>query len=103
MRIATAIDAVTVGEGIEDLEDLMPLRELDVRFGQGYYLARPDFCFPKVSDTATSAIRSKPQRPRLRPFCTDTSNLLSVSGAAFGSDFDTDDPTGPVLLQRYLQ
>ncbi len=64
VRIARAIDAVTVAEGIEDLDDLMTLRELGVRFGQGYFLARPDFCFPEVSEVAVRAIRSCPQRRR---------------------------------------
>lgn len=64
VRIARAIDAVTVAEGIEDLEDLMTLRDLGVRFGQGYFLARPDFCFPEVTKEAVDAIRAKPQRKR---------------------------------------
>ncbi len=100
VRIATAIDAVTVAEGIEDLEDLMTLRDLGVRFGQGYFLARPDFCFPTVSREATEAIRSRPQRRRLRTSGTDTQNLVPSAGIVIGSADDTDDPTGKMLVAR---
>jgi len=101
VRIAATIDAVTVGEGIEDLDDLMTLRDLGVRFGQGYFLARPDFCFPTVSDAATSAIRSKPQRSRLRINGTEANALIPASdGVPINSADEGDDTTGPILLPR---
>lgn len=98
VRIATTIDAVTVAEGIEDLEDLMTLRDLGVRFGQGYFLARPDFCFPTISDAALEAIRSKPQRARLRTSGTGANVLLGGSSIAAEDEFE--EATGPVVMPR---
>ncbi len=99
VRIATTIDAVTVAEGIEDLEDLMTLRDLGVRFGQGYFLARPDFCFPKVSKAAIDAIRSKPQRARLRTSGTEA-DVLVGEGIPIGSEDDIEETTGQMILPR---
>jgi diguanylate cyclase (GGDEF)-like protein len=47
-RIAEAIDAVIVAEGIETADDLDVLGELGVRYGQGFYLARPGPAFPEL-------------------------------------------------------
>lgn len=41
VRMAYAIGAETVGEGIESAEDLQALRTLGCNRGQGYYLGRP--------------------------------------------------------------
>jgi PAS domain S-box-containing protein len=41
VALARAFDLQTVGEGVEDSETLELLRELDVDFAQGYYIARP--------------------------------------------------------------
>jgi PAS domain S-box-containing protein len=41
VALARAFDLQTVGEGVEDAETLELLRELDVDFAQGYYIARP--------------------------------------------------------------
>jgi diguanylate cyclase (GGDEF)-like protein len=60
VRIAETIDAVTVAEGIESLEDLDTLRDLGARFGQGYFLARPAFEFPKVDEHALAALSARP-------------------------------------------
>lgn len=57
-RIAEAIDAVIVAEGIETLEDLAVLCDLGVRYGQGYFLARPGPPFPRIRSTVRSAVRS---------------------------------------------
>jgi hypothetical protein len=94
----TSIDAVTVAEGIEDLEDLMTLRDLGVRFGQGYYLARPDFGFPEVSKEAAAAIRAKPQRTR--PAATPeegAGNGLALKAGVVSSLALEDDSTGRML------
>ena len=40
-HIAETIDAVMVAEGIEHVEDVVALRDLGLRYGQGYYMARP--------------------------------------------------------------
>lgn len=55
-RIAEAIDAVIVAEGIETIEDLSVLCDLGVRYGQGFYLARPGGPFPNVRSTVKQAI-----------------------------------------------
>lgn len=57
VRIANTIDAETVAEGIEDKDDLLVLRDLGVRFVQGYYFARPDFCFPELNPEAVNALK----------------------------------------------
>ena len=96
VRIATTIDAVTVAEGIEDLDDLMTLRDLGVRFGQGYFLARPDFCFPTISEEAIQAIRSRPQRARVRPSGTEADELISGNVSLE----EIDEQTGRISLPR---
>lgn len=47
-RIAEAINAVIVAEGIERADDLAVLCDLGVGYGQGYLLARPGPPFPEV-------------------------------------------------------
>jgi hypothetical protein len=47
-RIAEAIDAVVVAEGIETPDDLAVLRDLGLRYGQGYFMARPGAPFPEL-------------------------------------------------------
>ncbi len=47
-RIAEAIDAVVVAEGIETPDDLAVLRDLGLRYGQGYFMARPGPPFPDL-------------------------------------------------------
>ncbi len=97
VRIARAIDAVTVAEGIEDLDDLMTLRDLGVRFGQGYFLARPDFCFPEVSKAAVDAIRSKPQRKRPSNTPTEADSPPQASGSAVIELATEEDSTGRIV------
>ncbi len=65
-RIAEAIDAVVVAEGIETAEDLEVLRELGVRYGQGYYLARPGPPFPRLRPTIQRAVKTSRPAPRPR-------------------------------------
>ena len=55
-RIAETIDAVTVAEGIEDIEDVKALRDLGIRFGQGYYFCRPCEGFSSVSTDVKDAV-----------------------------------------------
>jgi diguanylate cyclase (GGDEF)-like protein len=49
-HIAETIDAVMIAEGIEYIEDVVALRDLGLRYGQGYYLARPGPGFPTLRD-----------------------------------------------------
>jgi hypothetical protein len=55
-RIAEAIDAVIVAEGIETEDDLQVLCELGVRYGQGYFLARPGPPFPRLGQQVKQAL-----------------------------------------------
>lgn len=56
-RIAEAVDAVVVSEGIEGIEDLACLRDLGLRYGQGYYMARPAAPFPSLVSGVYETIR----------------------------------------------
>jgi EAL domain-containing protein (putative c-di-GMP-specific phosphodiesterase class I) len=62
VRYARRIGAVVCAEGIETMEDLEALADLDVMFGQGFALARPDEPWVgvdrRVARRCTSALRS---------------------------------------------
>jgi diguanylate cyclase (GGDEF)-like protein len=60
-HIAEAIDSVIVAEGIETADDLLCLRDLGVRYGQGYFIARPAPPFPEVRASVKRAIRALAQ------------------------------------------
>jgi diguanylate cyclase (GGDEF)-like protein len=55
-HIAETIDAVMVAEGIETVDDLVALRELGIRYGQGFFLARPGPPFPRVRSSVRRTI-----------------------------------------------
>ena len=57
-HIAETIDAVMIAEGIEHVEDVMALRDLGLRYGQGYYMARPGPPFPTLRDEIRAELRS---------------------------------------------
>jgi diguanylate cyclase (GGDEF)-like protein len=57
-HIAETIDAVMIAEGIEQLEDVLALRDLGLRYGQGYYMARPGPPFPTLRDDVRAELRS---------------------------------------------
>jgi EAL domain-containing protein (putative c-di-GMP-specific phosphodiesterase class I) len=57
-HIAETIDAVMIAEGIEQVEDVVALRELGLRYGQGYYMARPGPPFPSLPDYVRAELRS---------------------------------------------
>ena len=57
-HIAEAIDAVMVSEGIESADDLHALHDLGVRYGQGFFLARPGPPFPRLRASVRRAIRN---------------------------------------------
>lgn len=57
-HIAETIDAVMVAEGIEHVEDVLALRDLGLRYGQGYYMARPGPPFPSLPDYVRAELRS---------------------------------------------
>ena len=62
VRYARRIGAVVCAEGIETMEDLEALADLDVTLGQGYALARPGEPWadvdPRAARLCTSALRS---------------------------------------------
>ena len=57
-HIAETIDAVMIAEGIEHVEDVVALRELGLRYGQGYYMARPAPPFAQPTDLVRAELRS---------------------------------------------
>ncbi len=57
-HIAETIDAVMVAEGIENVEDVVALRDLGLRYGQGYYMARPQPPFVTLRDDIRAELRS---------------------------------------------
>jgi len=57
-HIAETIDAVMIAEGIEQIEDVVALRDLGLRYGQGYYMARPGPGFPTLPDDVRVALRN---------------------------------------------
>jgi diguanylate cyclase (GGDEF)-like protein len=57
-HIAETIDAVMVAEGIEQVEDVIALRDLGLRYGQGYYMARPAPPFVTLKDEVRAELRS---------------------------------------------
>jgi diguanylate cyclase (GGDEF)-like protein len=88
-HIAETIDAVMIAEGIEHLEDVMALRDLGLRYGQGYYMARPGPPFPTLRDEIRAELRS--MTPRMVP-------------ANYDEDSDDDDSgLGAGVPKRYQQ
>jgi len=57
-HIAETIDAVMIAEGIEHVDDVAALRDLGLRYGQGYYMARPGPPFPTLPDYVRAELRS---------------------------------------------
>ncbi len=55
-RISTAIDAVMVAEGIETADDMAVLTDLGIKYGQGYFLARPAPPFAEITEAARTAM-----------------------------------------------
>jgi diguanylate cyclase (GGDEF)-like protein len=57
-HIAETIDAVMIAEGIEHVEDVVALRDLGIRYGQGYSMARPGPAVPTLPDYVRAELRS---------------------------------------------
>ena len=58
VRFARRIGATVCAEGIESLDDLEVLSDLDVQWGQGYALGRPDAPWARVSPVAAGVCRT---------------------------------------------
>lgn len=85
-HIAETIDAVMVAEGIEDLEDVVALRDLGIRYGQGYYMARPAPPFITLKDEVRAELRA------VAP------NVPPSSVIAHDDDDDEDDDDGELAI-----
>ena len=57
VRYAREIDADVCAEGVEELDDLARLADLDVAYGQGYGLSRPAQPWAGLAEQATSTCR----------------------------------------------
>lgn len=66
-HIAETIDAVMIAEGIEHVEDVVALRDLGLRYGQGYYMARPGMAFPSLPDNIRAELRAHAQATPANP------------------------------------
>ncbi|MBA3396206.1 MAG: EAL domain-containing protein [Deltaproteobacteria bacterium] len=75
-HIAETIDAVMIAEGIEHLEDVIALRDLGLRYGQGYYMARPAPPFVSLRDDVRAELRNiqSPSSPSQPPPPQDNDN-----------------------------
>ncbi|MGH2715858.1 MAG: diguanylate cyclase domain-containing protein [Thermoleophilaceae bacterium] len=58
VRFAQDSDATVCAEGIETLDDLVCLADLDVTYGQGWVIARPTAAWPKATPESTEACAS---------------------------------------------
>lgn len=58
VKIATAVNAKIIAEGVETREELIELYNLGVNYVQGYFLAKPEFPAPKVSAEAADIIEN---------------------------------------------
>lgn len=101
-RIAAAIDAVIVAEGIEEIGDVEVLGELGIRYGQGFHLARPGPAFPDLTlerqneIRALAAQRTNQRRGYLRVHrdAADDTGRYSVLGRGSGEPSLLDDELG---------
>ncbi len=66
-HIAETIDAVMIAEGIEHQEDVVAIRDLGLRYGQGYYMARPGPAFPSLPDYVRAELRSSASNVPSKP------------------------------------
>jgi diguanylate cyclase (GGDEF)-like protein len=58
VRFARDVDATVCAEGIESLDELAAVADLDVQWGQGFAFARPGAAWPTVSTVAAEVCRA---------------------------------------------
>jgi diguanylate cyclase (GGDEF)-like protein len=58
VRFARDVDVTVCAEGIESLDELAAIADLDVQWGQGFGLARPGAAWPTVSTVAAEVCRA---------------------------------------------
>ena len=95
-HIAETIDAVMVAEGIETLDDLVALRELGIRYGQGFYLARPGPPFPRVRGSVRRSILAIGSR-HLEPITAQPPEPDFEAGDHDDESEDRDEVTGELF------
>jgi diguanylate cyclase (GGDEF)-like protein len=67
VRFAHRTGASVCAEGIESLDELVVLADLDMTYGQGYALARPGPPWPDVDTAMATALRRRSARSDLDP------------------------------------
>src|SRR6476469_3079544 len=87
-HIAETIDAVMIAEGIEQVEDVIALRDLGLRYGQGYYMARPGTAFPSLPDHIRGELRRVAQNTPANP--TKIASTREVDDEDYNDDVDED-------------
>ncbi len=91
-HIAETIDAVMIAEGIEHVEDVLALRDLGLRYGQGYYMARPAPPFPTLPDYVRAELRA--MTPATQP--------TGPARVAHDEDDDDDNLAVPVATPKLV-
>ncbi|MBV8760802.1 MAG: EAL domain-containing protein [Deltaproteobacteria bacterium] len=91
-HIAETIDAVMIAEGIEHVEDVLALRDLGLRYGQGYYMARPGPPFPTLPDYVRAELRS----------ITPATQPTGHARVAHDEDDDDDNLAVPVAVPKVI-
>jgi diguanylate cyclase (GGDEF)-like protein len=67
VRFAQRTGAAVCGEGIEALEELVVLADLDMTYGQGYALARPGPAWPQADEALLDVLRRRSARSDIDP------------------------------------
>ena len=67
VRFAQRTGAAVCGEGIEALEELVVLADLDMTYGQGYALSRPEPPWPKADEAMVDVLRRRSAGSDLDP------------------------------------
>ena len=91
VSFAATTGAAVCGEGVEDLDDLRALADLDATYAQGYALARPADAWAALSpDVAASADVREGVRVAAPP------SAAARAGPARWPSWATTSPTSPV-------
>jgi hypothetical protein len=67
VRFAERTGASVCGEGIEELDELVVLADLDMTYGQGYALARPGPPWPRADEAMVDVLRRRSARSDIDP------------------------------------
>jgi hypothetical protein len=67
VRFAQRTGSAVCGEGIEALEELVVLADLDMTYGQGYALARPGPAWPQADEAMVEVLRRRSARSDIDP------------------------------------